>query len=50
MLHQSGLWQLIVQQISTDKAKLDLKALLSDIQAQTHVQEDDQTILSLEVL
>jgi len=50
MLHQSGLWRLIVQQIATDKAKLDLKALLSDIQAQTHVQEDDQTILSLEVL
>jgi len=50
MLHQSGLWRLIVQQISTDKAKLDLKALLSTIQAQTHVQEDDQTILSLEVL
>jgi serine phosphatase RsbU (regulator of sigma subunit)/CheY-like chemotaxis protein len=49
MLHQSGLWQLIVQQLASS-ARLDLKALLLKIQAQTHSQEDDQTILSLEVL
>lgn len=45
MLHQSGLWQLIRQQ-----GALDLKDLLATIQAQTQIQEDDQTILSLEVL
>lgn len=46
MLQQTGLWQLIVQQ----RGALDLKDLLSTIQSQTQVQEDDQTILSLEVL
>ncbi len=46
MLQQSGLWQLIVQK----RSPLDLKELLSTIQAQTQIQEDDQTILSLEVL
>lgn len=46
MLQQTGLWQLILQQQGT----LNLKDLLSIIQAQTQVQEDDQTVLSLEVL
>jgi serine phosphatase RsbU (regulator of sigma subunit)/FixJ family two-component response regulator len=46
MLQQTGLWQLITQQ----QGELDLKELLSTIQTQTQVQEDDQTILSLEVL
>lgn len=46
MLQQSGLWHLITQQ----RGPLNLKDLLSNIQAQTQVQEDDQTILSLEVL
>lgn len=46
MLKQSGLWHLITQQ----HGPLNLKDLLSHIQAQTQVQEDDQTILSLEVL
>lgn len=46
MLQQAGLWQLIVQQ----RSPLNLKELLSTIQAQTQMQEDDQTILSLEVL
>ena len=49
LLHQAGLWQMIVQQLASS-AKLDLEALLLQIQAQTHGQEDDQTILSLEVL
>jgi serine phosphatase RsbU (regulator of sigma subunit) len=46
MLQQEGLWQLILQQPSP----LSLEHLLSTIQAQTSTQEDDQTILSLEVL
>jgi serine phosphatase RsbU (regulator of sigma subunit)/FixJ family two-component response regulator len=46
MLHQSGLWQLITQQ----PQPLDLKELIVKIQTQTQLQEDDQTILSLEVL
>lgn len=46
MLRQLGLWHLICQQRGT----LNLKDLLSNIQAQTQIQEDDQTILSLEVL
>lgn len=46
MLHQAGLWQLLTRQ----QGGLNLKDLLSVIQAQTQVQEDDQTILSLEVL
>ncbi len=50
MLHQAGLWQLIVRQLTTGEAKLDLAMLLAEIQAQTQTQEDDQTILSLEVL
>ncbi|WNZ25541.1 SpoIIE family protein phosphatase [Leptolyngbya sp. NK1-12] len=46
MLHQAGLWHLISQQ----RGSLNLKDLLSVIQMKTQVQEDDQTILSLEVL
>ncbi|QYO68770.1 SpoIIE family protein phosphatase [Leptolyngbya sp. 7M] len=46
MLQQAGLWQLISQQ----RGGLNLKDLLSVIQMKTQVQEDDQTILSLEVL
>jgi serine phosphatase RsbU (regulator of sigma subunit)/FixJ family two-component response regulator len=46
MLQQAGLWQLIVQQ----QHGLNLNDLVATIQAQTQVQEDDQTILSLEVL
>jgi serine phosphatase RsbU (regulator of sigma subunit) len=50
MLQQSGLWHLITQQLTQQRGPLNLKDLLSHIQAQTQVQEDDQTILSLEVL
>jgi serine phosphatase RsbU (regulator of sigma subunit)/FixJ family two-component response regulator len=46
MLQQSGLWQLLKQQQGT----LNLSDLLAHIRACTPVQEDDQTILSLEVL
>lgn len=46
MLQQSGLWRLLIQ----EGRSLDLDQLLSRIQAHTKVQEDDQTILSLEVL
>jgi serine phosphatase RsbU (regulator of sigma subunit)/CheY-like chemotaxis protein len=46
MLQQSGLWQLLNQ----EQDSLDLHKLLSYIQAHSQVQEDDQTILSLEVL
>jgi serine phosphatase RsbU (regulator of sigma subunit) len=46
MLRETGLWQLLRQ----TRERLDLKQLLSRIQAQTAIQEDDQTILSLEVL
>lgn len=46
MLHQADLWQLITQQ----PQPLDLKELIVQIQTQTQLQEDDQTILSLEVL
>jgi serine phosphatase RsbU (regulator of sigma subunit)/CheY-like chemotaxis protein len=46
MLRETGLWQLLQQ----TRECLDLKQLLSRIQAQTAIQEDDQTILSLEVL
>ncbi|MBW4685921.1 MAG: SpoIIE family protein phosphatase [Komarekiella atlantica HA4396-MV6] len=46
MLNQDGLWQLL-----QGAAKpLSLNHLLARIQADNHVQEDDQTILSLEVL
>ncbi|WP_138498658.1 SpoIIE family protein phosphatase [Nostoc sp. PA-18-2419] len=46
MLNQDGLWQLLQQQ----QKPLSLNHLLARIQADNHVQEDDQTILSLEIL
>lgn len=47
MLNQSGLWQLITQ----EPYPFDLKHLLARFRERTNnVQEDDQTILSLEVL
>ena len=46
MLQPSGLWKLLTQ----EKGRLDLSALLAHIQTHSQVQEDDQTILSLEVL
>ena len=46
MLNQEGLWQLIKKQ----SQPLNFDNLLALIQANNDVQEDDQTILSLEVL
>ncbi|MGB5962678.1 MAG: SpoIIE family protein phosphatase [Coleofasciculaceae cyanobacterium] len=47
MLNQSGLWQLLLQ----EPAPFELGNLLAHIREQTNnVQEDDQTVLSLEVL
>lgn len=46
MLQQQGLWDMLKQQ----RGPLDLRHLLATIQSQTSGQEDDQTILSLEVL
>jgi serine phosphatase RsbU (regulator of sigma subunit)/FixJ family two-component response regulator len=46
MLNQDGLWQLLQKELKP----LSLNNLLARIQADNHVQEDDQTILSLEVL
>ncbi|MFH7024467.1 MAG: SpoIIE family protein phosphatase [Heteroscytonema crispum UTEX LB 1556] len=46
MLNQEGLWKLLQQEAKP----LSLNNLLARIQADNHVQEDDQTILSLEVL
>ncbi|MGI8504010.1 MAG: SpoIIE family protein phosphatase [Hassallia sp.] len=46
MLNQEGLWQLL----KTEPKPLSLNHLLARIQADNNVQEDDQTILSLEVL
>ncbi|QLE56808.1 SpoIIE family protein phosphatase [Nostoc sp. TCL26-01] len=46
MLNQEGLWQLLQQ----EPQPLSLKHLLARIQADNYVQEDDQTILSLEIL
>ena len=46
MLKQEGLWQLLLQK----PGSLDLTDLLARIRGQNQVQEDDQTILSLEVL
>jgi serine phosphatase RsbU (regulator of sigma subunit) len=47
MLKQDGLWQLLLQ----ESAPFDLTNLLDRIRERTNnVQEDDQTILSLEVL
>ncbi len=46
MLQQTGLWQMLMQ----EQSPLDLSHLLSRIRSQNIIQEDDQTILSLEVL
>lgn len=46
MLQQSGLWQLLLRQ----PVPLDLKRLLAQMQAYNVMQEDDQTLLALEVL
>ncbi len=47
MLEQEGLWQLLVKA----KSPLDLSHLLAQIREHTsNIQEDDQTILSLEIL
>ncbi len=46
MLQQEGLWQIILQHPDA----LNLDKLLTIIQSNTSMQEDDQTILSLEVL
>ncbi|NEQ41013.1 MAG: SpoIIE family protein phosphatase [Okeania sp. SIO3I5] len=46
MLQQEGLWELLQEH----KNQLDLNSLLAYIRADNQVQEDDQTILSLEVL
>lgn len=46
MLRQTGLWEILKQQTGS----LDLNQVLAYIQAHTQIQEDDQTILALEVL
>ncbi len=46
MLQQAGLWELLMQ----EQKPLDLHHLLDKIRAQNAIQEDDQTILALEVL
>ncbi|MDJ0734590.1 MAG: SpoIIE family protein phosphatase [Nostocaceae cyanobacterium] len=46
MLNQDGLWELLQEQ----SQPLCVENLLACIQEHNHVQEDDQTILSLEVL
>ncbi|MBE9005736.1 SpoIIE family protein phosphatase [Fortiea sp. LEGE XX443] len=46
MLNQEGLWQLL----QMEPQPLSLNNLLARIQANNQIQEDDQTILSLEVL
>ncbi len=46
MLNQEGLWQLLIEQ----EKPLSLNKLLNRIHLDTEVQEDDQTILSMEVL
>jgi serine phosphatase RsbU (regulator of sigma subunit)/ActR/RegA family two-component response regulator len=46
MLRQAGLWQLLIQ----ERSNLDLTHVLSRIQSHSETQEDDQTMLSLEVL
>ncbi len=46
MLQQEGLWEILVEQ----KGSLNLDDLLARIRADNPSQEDDQTILSLEVL
>lgn len=49
MLRQAGLWQLIIQENRRQRT-LDLTHVLACIRGHNEVQEDDQTILSLEVL
>jgi serine phosphatase RsbU (regulator of sigma subunit)/CheY-like chemotaxis protein len=44
-LQQSGLWELLLE----EKQQFDLKRLLEKIRQRTVAQEDDQTMLSLEV-
>lgn len=46
MLQQAGLWKLLIQQ----QGRLNLSELLAQLRSCTSIQEDDQTILSLEVL
>jgi serine phosphatase RsbU (regulator of sigma subunit)/FixJ family two-component response regulator len=46
MLNQEGLWQLL----KSEPKPLSLNHLLARIQADNNVQDDDQTILSLEVM
>ncbi len=46
MLQQAGLWHLLTQ----EKSPFELSHLLSRIREHNQIQEDDQTILSLEVL
>ncbi|MDJ1172614.1 SpoIIE family protein phosphatase [Roseofilum capinflatum] len=46
MLNQEGLWKLLIQQ----PGKLSLTQLLDSVRADSAIQEDDQTLLSLEVL
>jgi serine phosphatase RsbU (regulator of sigma subunit)/CheY-like chemotaxis protein len=46
MLNQTGLWRLLTQ----ERTPLNLNTLLERIQAHNSIQEDDQTILSLEIL
>lgn len=46
MLQQEGLWKLLMQQ----QGGLNLEKLLDHVRVDNPVQEDDQTILSLEVL
>jgi serine phosphatase RsbU (regulator of sigma subunit) len=46
MLQQTGLWKLLIQQ----QGPLDLSHLLARIRSHNAIQEDDQTLLSLEVL
>ncbi|MBO1351341.1 MAG: SpoIIE family protein phosphatase [Hormoscilla sp. GUM202] len=46
MLNEDGLWRLLTKQ----DGPLSLTTLLDDIRADNTIQEDDQTILSLEVL
>ena len=47
MLNQEGLWQLILK----DPSHFDLHELLSRFEASTYTeQEDDQTVISLEVM
>jgi serine phosphatase RsbU (regulator of sigma subunit) len=46
MLHQAGLWELLKQQ----PRPLDLDKLLLAIQGEKDQQEDDQTVLALEVV